>query len=58
LEVAPGLEGIAQTTLRPSGKGRFADHVVDVVTDGEFIAAETPITVTQKDGMRVVVRAR
>jgi membrane-bound serine protease (ClpP class) len=58
LDVAPGMEGIAQTTLRPSGKGRFAEHVVDVVTDGEFIAAETPITVTQKDGMRVVVKAR
>jgi membrane-bound serine protease (ClpP class) len=58
LDVAPGMEGTAQTMLRPSGKGRFADHVVDVVTEGEFIAAETPITVTQKDGMRVVVRAR
>src|SRR3954471_4768550 len=58
LDVAPGMEGTAQTMLRPSGKGRFADHVVDVVTEGEFIAAETPITVTQKDGMRVVVKAR
>jgi membrane-bound serine protease (ClpP class) len=52
------MEGTAQTTLRPSGKARFADHIVDVVTDGEFIAAETPIMVTQKDGMRVVVKQR
>jgi membrane-bound serine protease (ClpP class) len=58
LDVAPGMEGTAQTMLRPSGKGRFADHVVDVVTEGEFIAIDTPITVTQKDGMRVVVKAR
>jgi membrane-bound serine protease (ClpP class) len=58
LDVAPGMDGTAQTTLRPSGKARFADHVVDVVTNGEFIAADTPITVTQKDGMRVVVKAR
>jgi len=58
LDVAPGMDGTAHTTLRPSGKARFADHVVDVVTDGEFIAADTPITVTQKDGMRVVVKAR
>ena len=57
LDVTPGMQGMAQTTLRPSGKGRFADHVVDVVTDGEFISAETPITVVQKDGMRVVVKA-
>jgi membrane-bound serine protease (ClpP class) len=58
LDVAPGMEGTAQTTLRPSGKARFADQVIDVVTDGEFVAAETPVTVVQKDGMRVVVKAR
>jgi membrane-bound serine protease (ClpP class) len=58
LDVTPGMEGTAQTTLRPSGKARFADHVVDVVTEGEFISAQTPITVVQKDGMRVVVKAR
>jgi membrane-bound serine protease (ClpP class) len=56
LDVTPGMQGTAQTTLRPSGKGRFADHIVDVVTEGEFIAAETPIAVIQKDGMRVVVK--
>jgi membrane-bound serine protease (ClpP class) len=56
LDLAPGMQGTAQTTLRPSGKGRFADHIVDVVTEGEFIAAETAITVIQKDGMRVVVK--
>jgi membrane-bound serine protease (ClpP class) len=56
LNLIPGMEGTAQTTLRPSGKGRFADHIVDVVTEGEFIAAETPIKVIQKDGMRVVVK--
>lgn len=58
LDVTPGMEGTAETTLRPSGKGRFADHVIDVVTGGEFISAETPISVVQKDGMRVVVKAR
>ena len=56
LDVTPGMQGTAQTTLRPSGKARFADHIVDVVTEGEFIAADTPITVIQKDGMRVVVK--
>jgi membrane-bound serine protease (ClpP class) len=50
------MQGTAQTSLRPSGKARFADHVVDVVTEGEFIAADTPIIVSQKDGMRVVVK--
>jgi membrane-bound serine protease (ClpP class) len=56
LDVTPGMQGTAQTSLRPSGKARFADHVVDVVTEGEFIAADTPIIVSQKDGMRVVVK--
>jgi len=43
--------------LRPSGKARFADHVVDVVTEGEFISQKTPVTVIQTDGMRVVVKS-
>ena len=58
INLAPGMQGTAQTMLRPSGKARFADHLVDVVTEGEFVPAETPITVIQKDGMRVVVKAR
>ena len=57
MSLSPGAEGIALSMLRPSGKARFSDHVVDVVTEGEFIAAETPITVVQTDGMRVVVRS-
>ncbi|MFN2508012.1 MAG: nodulation protein NfeD [Chthoniobacterales bacterium] len=57
LEVSTGAEGTALTTLRPSGKARFADHVVDVVTEGEFIPAETRVAVISTDGMRVVVKA-
>jgi membrane-bound serine protease (ClpP class) len=57
LALAPGLQGTAVTVLRPSGKARFADHVVDVVTEGEFIAPQTPVTVIQTDGMRVVVKS-
>jgi len=56
LALEPGMEGAALTTLRPSGKARFANHVVDVVTEGEFIPADTPVTVIQTDGMRVVVK--
>ena len=43
------------TTLRPSGKGKFGDQIVDVITEGEFISAETPIIISQIDGMRVLV---
>ncbi len=54
--LTPGTQGTAVTVLRPSGKARFADHLVDVVTEGEFIAAQTPVTIIQTDGMRVVVK--
>ena len=57
LGLTPGAEGTAVTVLRPSGKARFANHVVDVVTEGEFIAPQTPVTVIQTDGMRVVVKS-
>ena len=57
LALAPGMVGTAITVLRPSGKARFDDHLVDVVTEGEFIAPQTPITVIQTDGMRVVVKS-
>jgi membrane-bound serine protease (ClpP class) len=56
LPIAPGAEGIAVTTLRPSGKAKFGDRVIDVVTGGEFITAQTAIVISGIDGMRVVVR--
>ena len=56
-KISPGAKGTALTTLRPSGKVRFADHVVDVVTEGEFIPANSEVAVISTDGMRVVVKA-
>jgi len=57
LTLTPGTHGTAITVLRPSGKARFADRIVDVVTEGEFIGPQTPVTVIQTDGMRVVVKS-
>ena len=57
LDLSPGMEGISTSILRPSGKARFLDQIIDVVTQGEFIPPNTAITVVRKDGMRVVVRA-
>ncbi|MEP7072368.1 MAG: NfeD family protein [Verrucomicrobiota bacterium] len=54
--LALGDTGAAVTTLRPSGKAQIGERVVDVVTAGEYIAAQTPVVVTQIDGMRVFVR--
>ncbi len=58
VRVATGAEGTAVTSLRPSGKARFGEHVVDVVTEGEFISAESAVAVVSTDGMRVVVKVR
>jgi membrane-bound serine protease (ClpP class) len=56
LPLAPGMQGRALTILRPSGKAEFENHVVDVVTEGEFVAPETPVAIVSTDGMRVVVK--
>lgn len=53
--VAKGQEGIALTTLRPSGKADFDGHVLDVISDGPMIAAGTRIRVLVAEQMRVVV---
>lgn len=56
--LAPGMRGTSVSILRPSGKARFGDHVVDVITEGEFVPPETPVSVIETDGMRVVVKAQ
>jgi len=57
LSLSPGMTGVSLSILRPSGKAQFANHTVDVITQGEFIAPNTPITVVQTDGMRVIVKS-
>lgn len=55
-ETAIGDQGIAETPLRPSGIARFAGARVDVVSEGEYVAAGEPVEVTLIEGGRVVVR--
>jgi membrane-bound serine protease (ClpP class) len=51
-----GATGIAETNLRPSGKARFGDRLVDVVTEGDLIERGKPITIVDVQGSRVVVK--
>jgi membrane-bound serine protease (ClpP class) len=51
-----GTTGIAETNLRPSGKGRFGEQLVDVVTEGDLIQKGASITITEVQGSRVVVK--
>jgi membrane-bound serine protease (ClpP class) len=56
LPLAPGMQGRALTILRPSGKAEFDNHIVDVVTEGEFISPQSTVAIVSTDGMRVVVK--
>lgn len=56
LRIGVGDFGRSLSPLRPSGKAQFADDVVDVATEGEFVAADSPIRVLRKQGMRIIVR--
>lgn len=55
LSLALGENGVAHTTLRPSGKATFGQQTVDVVSRGEFIDAGAPVKVVRVEGARVVV---
>ncbi len=54
--VAIGEQGIAASTLRPSGKASFGDQFLDVVSDGAYIDHGTLIEVIRVSGNRIVVR--
>ncbi|HQU71278.1 MAG TPA: NfeD family protein, partial [Calditrichia bacterium] len=51
-----GKTGIAITPLRPAGTGEFAGERMDVVSEGGFVDAQTPIKIVKVDGYRLVVR--
>ena len=57
LENFVGARGTATTQLTPSGKARFEDMLLDVITDGEVVQRGSPIEVVEVQGNRVIVRA-
>ena len=44
-------------TLRPTGKARFGDAMVDVVAEAEFLDKGTKVEIIEMHGNRVVVKA-
>ncbi len=54
--VETGDIGETLSALRPSGKMQFGDHIVDVVTEGDFVDPGVSVKVIGKQGSRVVVR--
>ena len=51
-----GQVGGAVSVLRPSGKARIGENLVDVVSDGPFINPGTSVEVVRVEGNRVFVR--
>jgi membrane-bound ClpP family serine protease len=56
-ELEVGHVGVALTKLRPSGKARFGDAVVDVVATAEFLDVGANVQIVEIHGNRVVVRS-
>ncbi len=51
-----GLSGEALTPLRPAGRAKIGDRIIDVVTEGDFVSTGEPIEVVEIGGNRVVVQ--
>lgn len=56
LETYMQMKGISVTDLRPAGIAEISMTRLDVVTDGEYIEANTPIVVTGVTGNRIIVQ--
>ncbi|MBU0973132.1 MAG: serine protease [Proteobacteria bacterium] len=50
-----GSQGICVTDLRPSGIALIGEKRLDVVTDGDYIEANTPVIVTRVTGNQIIV---
>lgn len=51
-----GDRGVAESVLRPAGKARFNERVVDVMSEGDFIDPNTEVVVVKRQAQVVVVR--
>ncbi|MBA3009263.1 MAG: serine protease [Proteobacteria bacterium] len=48
-------QGLSVTDLRPSGIALIEGKRLDVVTDGEYLDAQTPVIVTRVTGNQIIV---
>lgn len=48
--------GIVTADLRPGGKARFGQEIVDVQSQGEYVDAGRRVQVIKREGLRIVVR--
>ncbi|MGQ4807960.1 hypothetical protein NKDENANG_01326 [Candidatus Entotheonellaceae bacterium PAL068K] len=52
-----GTSGIAVTPLSPAGIGLFQGQRLDIISEGTYLSANTPVTIIHVAGNRLVVRA-
>ncbi|MFH2006488.1 MAG: NfeD family protein [bacterium] len=55
-EALVGLEGVAETALRPTGKARIRGKRLEVVSGGEFIDQGAKVRVVSVEGRRILVQ--
>jgi membrane-bound serine protease (ClpP class) len=53
-----GEVGVAESDLRPSGKVLIGQRLLDVVTEGDYVTAGTPIEIIKIEGNRIIVRRK
>jgi membrane-bound serine protease (ClpP class) len=53
-----GRPGTTETPLRPSGRARFGNDLLNVVTRGDFIEAGEEIVIAEGHGNRIIVERR
>lgn len=51
-----GASGTTLTPLLPSGAGLFQGKRLDIISEGEYIPADTPVKIIHMEGNRLVVR--
>lgn len=56
MQVFLGREGVTTTVLRPIGMATFDGVKLNVVSEGEFVPAETKVRIVRVEGSRIVVR--
>jgi membrane-bound serine protease (ClpP class) len=52
-----GDRGVVVAKLRPAGRAKFGEAIVDVVCEGDFLDIDTAVEILEIRGNRVVVRA-
>lgn len=57
LQYLLGKKGICRTDLRPTGVAQIDGVNFDVLTEGEYVLAGTPVSIIKVEGSKLIVRS-